>query len=363
MGLKRGGMLVRSGVRIPLALDDFQLAHGAHSFEILRRLFPEVCEEIAGVADGMGVDEKKLTAWLLCMGCCMYNLERNLPELRGCTVFAAGVDGRMVYGRNNDLPPRMAAGCTSDLYRPRGGHSFLLTSSSFLNGEEAVNDAGLVAAMTFVMSDLRSIRPGLNSPFAVRYLAERCGSTAEALKLLGDLPLSSCCCLLLADRSGDMAAVECAPGARTRIKPVRCTGGEALCIVNGFSSDGMRGLDFSRGDNYRADDRRETVLRAFKDGLLSGCAEPVRPGAQTRRNRDSCGRPPHLEKLTGLLRGERGFICEYDDGLFQTVWSTAVDLTAGRIWRADGDPRTVPFREDRRLGKILWESKTPQNGE
>ena len=40
------------------------------------------------------------------MGCCMYNLEENVPvEIRGCTAFAYSKDNRVIYGRNNDLPP------------------------------------------------------------------------------------------------------------------------------------------------------------------------------------------------------------------------------------------------------------------
>ena len=46
---------------------------------MLREFFPEVCEEIRGVMDTIGADYGEFSAWLLCMGCCMYNLEKIFP--------------------------------------------------------------------------------------------------------------------------------------------------------------------------------------------------------------------------------------------------------------------------------------------
>lgn len=54
------------------------------------------------------------------MGCCMYNLENNIPvEVRGCTAFAYSSNGRTIYGRNNDLPPYLRGGSKSEIYAPK----------------------------------------------------------------------------------------------------------------------------------------------------------------------------------------------------------------------------------------------------
>ena len=45
--------------------------------------------------------------------------------------------------------------------------------------------------MTFVLTDLKDIRPGFNSCFIVRYLLEKAGNTEEALSLLMELPAAS----------------------------------------------------------------------------------------------------------------------------------------------------------------------------
>ena len=50
MGVKRGTIFQRGNISFPLHLDTFQLEHGKQSEKILRKFFPEVCEEIRGVS-------------------------------------------------------------------------------------------------------------------------------------------------------------------------------------------------------------------------------------------------------------------------------------------------------------------------
>lgn len=161
MGVKRGTIFQRANISFPLHLDTFQLEHGKQSERILRAFFPEVCEEIRGVSDTIGADYLSFISWMLCMGCCMYNLEDNIPvEVRGCTAFAYEKDGNVIYGRNNDLPPYLQAGSKSEIYAPTNGNRFNITTSSFINGEEGLNEHGLAVAMTFVMTDLKKLDRG-----------------------------------------------------------------------------------------------------------------------------------------------------------------------------------------------------------
>ena len=89
MGVKRGNIFKKGGITFPLHLDEFQMKHGKESEKILNKFFPEVCEEIRGLSETIGVDYIEFVSWMLCMGCCMYNLEENVPvEIRGCTAFA-----------------------------------------------------------------------------------------------------------------------------------------------------------------------------------------------------------------------------------------------------------------------------------
>ena len=89
MGVKQGKIFQKCQISFPLHLDKFQLEHGKQSEKMLKDFFPEVCAEIKGVSDTIGADYDTFASWMLCMGCCMYNLEDNIPvEIRGCTAFA-----------------------------------------------------------------------------------------------------------------------------------------------------------------------------------------------------------------------------------------------------------------------------------
>lgn len=344
MGVKRGKVFERGGVTFPLQLDDFQLAHGAASEKILREHFPEVCEEIKGVADTIGAAYLPFASWMLCMGCCMYNLEKNIPvEVRGCTAFAFRLSGtagagsvgedRVLYGRNNDLPPFLKKGSKSEIYSPKGGNRFHIATSSFINGEEGLNEQGLAVAMTFVMTELKKIRPGFNSCFIVRYLLEKAENTGEAIALLSKLPVASGCNILLVDKEGEMAVVECTPDQK-RIREAEHFGADKiLCTVNSFTSKEMRGFDDSKGEDYDSHRRYRTVLEGFAK-QIRGAEDPV-------------------EAVKRLLRGEFGFLCQYDDAPdFETVWSSVFDLKSLAVCRAEGDPRRKRFVEDLRLCRM-----------
>lgn len=335
MGAKRGGIFKRCGISFPLQLDDFQLEHGRRSEERLRDVFPEVCEEIRGVSDVIGADYLRFASWMLCMGCCMYNLEKNIPvEVRGCTAFAYVSGGRRIYGRNNDLPPYLRDGSKSEIYAPENGNRFYMTTSSFINGEEGMNEHGLAVAMTFVMTDLRKIRAGLNSCFIVRYLLERADSTRQALSLLKDLPVASNCNILLADQKGEMAVAECAPFVK-RIREAENFGnGSILCTVNSFTSEEMRIYDDAGGKDYDSAKRYQVVMDSFSSGKIRG---------------------DYLETTEQLLRGDYGFMCQYDhEPDFETVWSSVFDLDSLMVCRAEGDPRKKRFLRDSRLHDLRF---------
>ena len=329
MGVKRGTVFQKANISFPLHLDDFQIKHGRESEKILKKYFPEVCEEIRGVCDTIGTDYMYFVSWMLCMGCCMYNLEDNIPvEIRGCTAFAFSKNGRMIYGRNNDLPPYLRQGSKSEIYSPTNGNRFNITTSSFINGEEGLNEHGLAVAMTFVMTELKAIQPGFNSCFVVRYLLEKAANADEALSLLMDLPIASNCNILVADKSGSMAVIECTPTSKHIRQAEKFGNGKIVCTVNSFVSEEMRQYDAANGNDYDSAKRYGVVMDSFSKYI----------------NGD------YIEATERLLRGEYGFMCQYDNEQdFETVWSSVFDLDSLRIFRAEGDPRKKKFITDNRL--------------
>lgn len=338
MGVKRGEIFQKSNISFPLHLDKFQIEHGKKSEQILKKFFPEVCEEIRGISDTTGIDYLTFVSWMLCMGCCMYNLEDNIPlEIRGCTAFAYSKDGNIIYGRNNDLPPYLKKGSKSELYSPSNGNRFNITTSSFINGEEGLNEHGLAVAMTFVMTSLERIQAGFNSCFIVRYLLEKAGNTNDAISLLMELPIASNCNILLADKSEQMVVAECTPTTKRIREAVNLNNGKIVCAVNSFTSDEMNPYDAARGNDYHSNKRYQVVLDSFLSHIKGD----------------------FIKTTQELLKGEYGFMCQYDDVPdFETVWSSIFDLKHLMIFRAEGDPRKTKFLTDSRLHDIVQENKS-----
>jgi predicted choloylglycine hydrolase len=122
-------------------------------------------------------------------------------EVKGCTAFSFQYGNKIYYARNNDLPPFLMKVSKSEYYEPEGKSRFILNTSSFINGEEGINQHGLVVAMTFVMPKLEEIRPGFNSVFLVRYILENCRTVSDGIHSLKSLPIASSCNILLAEKA------------------------------------------------------------------------------------------------------------------------------------------------------------------
>ena len=125
-----------------------------------------------------------------------------------------------------------------------------------------------------------------------------------------------------------MLVAECAPHRKNVRKAVELDGRRAVCAVNAFLSEEMKPYDRAEGKDYRARERYSVVMEnCFRrmDGNL-------------------------IEEAQKLLRGEYGFLCQYDEEPdFETVWSLVADLKKRMIYRAEGDPRKERFIEDERL--------------
>ena len=315
IGLKFGQRLKKEKINFDalVHLNAFQQEHGRSSERILQAVFPEVCEEIRGLTDGLGYSYEKFATWLLCMGCCY--------DPAGCTIFCFSHNGSVYLGRNNDLPPFLKAHSKSILYRLESGSNFIGNTSSMVHFEEGLNQHSLAVAMEFMMPT--KILPGINSVFIVRYLLEKCASAGEALIFLQDLPIASDCSIILADPTGEMCVAECTPD---RVHVRWPAAGEPFIVAaNHFVAEEMRALNSNSLHSSRQ--RYQTAYDALKDMHV---ADGVRYAQE-------------------ILGGQHGFMCQHHPSLnFETIWSSVFDVTHKRIYRAEGDPRRVEFREDMR---------------
>ena len=332
MGVKFGNILKKANIKIPIKLDSFQLDYGKKSSKILKHYFPKIAQEIKGITDILNYDDEVFIAWMMCMGCCMYNLqEQNNIEVRGCTAFCFEENGKIFYGRDNDLPPFLKSTSKSVFYQPAEGNNFILNTSSFINGEEGINQYGLTVAMTFVMPKIEEIKPGINSVFIVRCLLENCKTVSDGIKMIQEIPISSSCNIILSDISGNMVVIECNPlEINIRFPEKNATGRKFIVTVNHFSSEEMKKHDASKGNgDLFSTERYLTAYNTFKS------YQQIEDGVEFSKD---------------ILRGKFGFICQYKKNLnFDTIWSSVFDLNEKQIYRAEGNPKTVKYILDSRL--------------
>lgn len=331
IGTKTGHMFKRCNAEFPILLDDFQLRHGIESGKLLKRYFPEAYDEVKAITDTVGYPDEKFLAWMMCMGCCLDIDENKCTEVRGCTAFAFTCGKETYYARTNDLPPFLKKISKSILYQPERGYKFILNTSSFTNGEEGINERGLVAAMTFVVPKIMEIEPGLNSVFLVRYLLEKCKTTKEGIAAIQSLPVSSNCNILIADKSGDMAVIECNPRQKHLRRPTANEYGNAFIItVNELISPEMATHKAAQGGTFFSKERYATAEKA----LMELKDDPI-------------------ESAKAILSGKRGFMCQYAKPLhFETVWASVFGLSDLSVYRAEGNPSKCPFKADGRLKKF-----------
>lgn len=301
MGQKFGNIVKKDNTKFPINLDHFQLDHGVKSGKLLEKHFLEAFEEIRGIVDVLNINMQDFVAWMMCMGCCLYNLEEiNNLEVRGCTAFSFVEDDIIIYGRDNDLPPFLKYISKSILYKPNTGNSFLLNTSSFINGEEGINCFGLVAAMTFVLPNMNEIKPGFNSVFLVRYILEKCKNVDEGIQALYTLPIASSCNILLIDLSGKMVVVECNPfKINVRESEENGKGRRFIITVNHFTSEKMKKYDASSGNGeYYSKKRYKTAHEALM-----------------RKDDNN-----KIKFSQNILDGSFGFMCQYDKSMnFDTI--------------------------------------------
>lgn len=319
MGYKYGNILYQGGVSFDkvVKLSDEQLKFGLESSEICKSIYPELVEEIQGMADGVRYSYEKLAAFLLNVGVFDYTF--------GCTCVCLKTDKEVIFGRNHDMFTELKKTTESALCQPDKGYIFLGQGDALIGKEEGVNEKGLAVGFSYVRP--KYIQPGLNFLFIVKYLLERCSTVEEALEEIKKIPMSSSQNILLVDKSGDMAVVEACSEKYAVRRPQGNDRG--LVATNNFTLPEMTEYDGTPERNwYYSETRYKTAVEALKQGEEQYS----------------------IDYVMKLLKGELGFMCQYERKLgFDTLWSSVVSLKDLKIYRAEGNPRKTKYQEDTRL--------------
>lgn len=320
MGLRQGTALLERGERVleqvPFPITPERVEFAEACLPVYVRWFPGALEELEGIAAGQACDFRLLAGAVLPMYC-------MVPQ-PCCSCFAVRSGGQALLGRNSDFLTVCERNNTHCAYHPAGGRRLLGNTTAFVELEDGVNSAGLAIGLTSVWPG--PPRPGLNAGMLLRLALESCGSVGEALALLERVPTASSHTLVLADRTGELALVESRGGLCAVRRPV---GEEAwVCAVNSYHLPELAEYRCPGGDDWQAEERYATMADALSAGVRTA------------------------EEAMDLLRGGRGFLCQYDRRSgHDTVWSVLCDLTAGEVWLAGGNPSRTSFEKLTRRGE------------
>lgn len=285
------------------------------SIPIYERYFPEIIQEITGIAGGMHIPFIDLANFLFSMYCFVFHNK--------CSCFAFTYQDQVIFGRNSDFLISVEDSCQSALYNLNDTNSFIGNTTAWTEMEDGVNQYGLAVGLTFIYPIL--IHPGFNAGMLVRYLLETCKTTEEAIYALNFLPIGSPQTITLADASGELAVVECNCEKIVVRKPQ--DGHPYVYTTNHFNAFEMQKYQYIGADDSFSRKRFDTLTHAFQ-------AKPDQP----------------LQFATDLLSGKKGFLCQYDrsQGL-DTVWSSIYNLTDHQIYRCEGNPSRDSYQLDTRL--------------
>lgn len=319
-GYKWGGLLLRNGKKLDhcptFELTEDKYAFARQCLTEYQKYFPEVLEEIQGIADGNNVPVQLLHTLLFCMYCFEFDNK--------CTCFAFSTGEEVVFARNSDFLVSLEKLYMNCLYKLQGCHSFNGNTTAFVQMEDGVNQHGLAVGLTFIYPKVR--KPGLNAGMLLRYLLEKCKTTREAVEELHKLPIASAQTLTIADKSGQIVVVECNPREIVVIKP--CHGEQFVATANNFKSEKMQAYRNPVGDDWRSEERYQTARSALEQN--KGCYT--------------------IAFAQDVLSGKYGFMCQYDRRQnADTVWSVVYDLKRKQIWRVEGNPARKHFKEDIRM--------------
>lgn len=179
----------------------------------LKQNEPDLVEEMQGIADGAGVYFLDVLALNLRSEIALTNFTD------GCTSVAkrdAGTSATYLAQNWDWMGEASEATCFFDI-RKNGKPRLRMTGEAGLVGKFGFNDAGVGICMNAIRSSFDD-KHCLPVHLAVRRVLE-CRSFDEAFDMLTTKGVASCINLMIADRSGKMATIECTPKGLAPIYP------------------------------------------------------------------------------------------------------------------------------------------------
>lgn len=309
---KYGNLLYNHGKtpEIEELIHEEKLEYAKKVYEIYNKNYPEIIEEISGFAEGLRLEFSKVFAFLATMYVFTYE--------NYCSCIGISNTNGIYLARNSDFDKGIGKLTDSAYYKLDQGFSFIGNTTAMIQMEDGINEKGLACGLTFVYPTVRGI--GFNAGFLVRYILEKCSKVEEARRFLEEIEIGSSQNVIVVDAHGRVLLAE----LNAEEKYFQEISAGALYRTNHFVSDKMSLYKCNLKDDIRSHERFQTLE------------------SQEYSNYK-------LENLKELLRGEKGFLCQYNrQESFDTIWSSIYDIKESKIYRCEGNPSRRKFVEDKR---------------
>jgi predicted choloylglycine hydrolase len=322
MGRNYGAILFKHGFRVtPQSKEKLDFA--AKSEPEVKRVFPEILEEVRGFAEGCHSSYEDLSAFMLTIGA--------FKPQPMCSSFAASTSSDVIFGRNYDFFYSFKKYTESYLNAPQDAFISLGHSDVFIGREDGINENGLAIAMTG-LSD-KTVKPGVSFVLAVRSVLDKCASVKQASKDIQDMHASACANFLLADQAGDMAVAEVSPD-RAMIRRSE-HGANFIVCTNHFVLPEMQqyeDLERRRIENWDTIPRYEAISEGIR----------------------KAGQKMNVKVAQQIMSDHTGYVCSHQKKIkLGTLWSIAASLKNLDVFRAEGNPCRTKYKEDRRLKNAI----------
>lgn len=279
--------------------------------KIYQKYYPEIIEENTAIATALGIDVDLLLYEEIASFVDHQRHRANL-HTHGCTIFAIHEGTQTFVGRNYDWLPSAREFFESYALAIRNTNQYFAFSDEGVwrrhTGkntrkpyfEDAINEHGLYIGLTYAHIDKWNY--GLSPTHLIRYVAEKCQNTTQALRAFNRLPAAVPKNYLIADATGHLAVVEHAANTHAVVRPQP---NGVLVHTNHCLSPELRRFDHVLKHNPTAS---SFVRYAEAEHLIS----MQLPGFQ-------------FTDLWRILR-QSHYIYNED-----TIWSLALELSSGRF--------------------------------
>ncbi len=215
IGKQQGEIYRRNGLNLASIKVDQKIV--AEQLKVYQKHYPQLLEEIEGIAIGGNFDKEKLLHVYLALEIISFANRFKMPL--SCTIFGIKTDHGTFIGRNLDWLPitekvmepykREAKDCykllaISDMFI--GSPSDVEDKFLFYDTIDVINEKGLFVGITYAFGTTWSY--GLSWKELTRIIGERCATVDEALEILKNMPVSIPKNFFIADKAGNMAVVE-----------------------------------------------------------------------------------------------------------------------------------------------------------